>query len=61
MQYKLKEDCRFVCGMTSFGLSAGAVVQVNQIDASTHKVLIDFGDRLADWFHESILAKFEAV
>ena len=61
MQYKLKEDDRFVCGATSFGLSAGAVVQVTQTDPSTHKVLIDFGGRMVDWFHESVLAKFEAV
>lgn len=61
MQYKLKEDGRFVCGMTSFGIPAGVVVQVTQTDPSTHKVLIDFGDRMVDWFHESVLAKFEAV
>ena len=61
MQYKLKADGRFVCGTTSFGLSAGAVVQVTQTDPSTHKVLIDFGGRMVDWFHESVLAKFEAV
>lgn len=62
MKYRLKEDGRFVCGTTSFGLSAGAVVQVNQIDASAHKVLIDFGGGMVDWFDESVLAKrFEAV
>ena len=61
MQYKLKEDGRFVCGITSFGLPAGAVVQVTQADPATHKVLIDFGGRLVDWFHESVLSKFEAV
>ena len=62
MQYKLKEDGRFVCGITSFLLPAGAVVQVTQTDPSTNKVLIDFGGRLVDWFDESVLAKrFEAV
>lgn len=62
IQYKLKEDARFVCGTTSFGLSSGAVVQVNQTDASTGQVLIDFGGGLVDWFDESVLAKrFEAV
>lgn len=61
MKYRLKEDERFVCGVTSFGVPAGAVVVVRQTDASTHKVLIDFGGRLIDWFHESILSKFEAV
>ena len=62
MQHKLKEDGRFVCGITSFGLPAGAVVQVTQTDPSTNKVLIDFGGRLVDWFDESVLAKrFEAV
>lgn len=61
MQYKLKEDSRFVCGITSFELSAGAVVQVTQTDPVTRKVLIDFGGRLVDWFHESVLSKFEAV
>lgn len=61
MQYKLKEDSRFVCGITSFGLPAGAVVQVAQTDPSTHKVLIDFGGRMVGWFPESVLAKFEAA
>ena len=60
MRYKLKEDDRFVCGSTSFGLSAEAVVEVVQTDPSTRKVLIDFGGRMVDWFHESILTKFEA-
>lgn len=61
MKYRLKEDGRFICGVTSFGLSAGAVVEVCQTDASTNKVLIDFGGRMIDWFHETILSKFEAV
>lgn len=62
MQYRLKENGRFVCGIASFGMSAGALVQVSQIDESTGKVLIDFGGGLLDWFHESVLTKkFEAV
>ena len=62
MQYRLKEDRRFVCGITSFGMPAGALVQVSQIDASTGKVLIDFGGGLLDWFPESVITeKFEAV
>jgi len=61
MKYRLKEDRRFVCGVTSFIFPAGAVVVVRQTDPSTNKVLIDFGERLIDWFHESILSKFEAV
>lgn len=62
MQYRLKEDGRFVCGTTSFLLPAGAVVRVTQTDPGTNKVLIDFGGRLVDWFDESVLSKrFEAV
>ena len=61
MQYKLKEDSRFICGVTSFGLAAGAIVDVRQTDASTRKVLIDFGGRMIDWLPESILSKFEAA
>lgn len=61
MKYRLKEDGRFVCGVTSFGLPAGAVVYVRQTDSSGGKVLIDFGERLIDWFDESILSRFEAV
>ncbi|MCZ2107086.1 MAG: hypothetical protein LC106_06885 [Burkholderiales bacterium] len=62
MQYRLKENGRFVCGITVFGMSARAIVQVSQIDMSTGKVLIDFGGGLLDWFSESVITeKFEPV
>ena len=61
MKYRLKQDGRFVCGTTAFGLSAGSVVEVRQTDTSTRKVLIDFGGRMVDWFDQTILSKFEAV
>ena len=61
MKFRLKKDSRFICGGTSFGLSAGAVVTVTQTDKSTNKVLIDFGGRMVDWFHESILNQFDAA
>ena len=59
--YKLKEDGRFRCGLTSFGMSAGATVQVTQVDTERNKVLVVFGERLLDWFDESILGRFDAV
>jgi hypothetical protein len=56
--YKLNEDSRFRCGVSSFGLSAGANVEVKQFDKEYRKVLIDFGGRDIDWFSDSILSKF---
>lgn len=61
MKYKLKEYSRFVCGVTSFGLDAGAEVTMKQFDANTRKVLIDFGDNYIEWFDTSILDKFMKV
>lgn len=58
MKYQLKQASRFVCGSTSFGLSAGDIVEVKQHDKANNKVLIDFGNRLIDWFHVSYLDKF---
>jgi hypothetical protein len=57
-EYKLKEDRRFYVPNTSFGLSAGAPIKVTQVDEATHKVLVDFGDRLIDWFDDSIMTVF---
>jgi hypothetical protein len=58
MKYTLKEDARFVCGITSFGLRAGATVTVRQVDHTWGKVLIDFGDGLVGWFVKSTLDQF---
>jgi len=60
-KYKLKIDRRFRCGISSFGLSAGAIVNVSQIDKEYGKVLIQFGERDSDWYSESILNDFEKV
>lgn len=59
--YKLVEDSRFRVGVTSFGMSSGVLVKVTQVDMEYNKVLVDFGGRNVDWFHESILDKFEKV
>ena len=59
--YKLLDDCRFRVGVTSFGLSKGKFVKVTQIDKEYNKVLVDFGGGYVDWFHESVLDKFEKV
>lgn len=58
-KYKLKEGSRFRVGVTSFGMVSGATVNVTQVDKEYHKVLIDFGGGLVDWFHESVLDKFD--
>lgn len=60
-KYKLKEDSRFICGVTAFGMSAGCVVQVKQVDKEYRKVLADFGGRMIDWHSDSILNKFEKI
>lgn len=59
--YKLKVDRRFRCGISCFGMSAGAVVKVTQIDKEYGKVLIHFGGRDTDWFPDVILSDFEKV
>ena len=59
--YKLVEDSRFRVGVTSFGLSKDKIVKVTQVDREHNKVLVDFGGGYVDWFHESILSKFEKV
>jgi hypothetical protein len=61
MKYQLKQASRFVCGSTSFGLSAGTIVEVKQHDQANNKVLIDFGGRLIDWFHVSYLDQFAPI
>jgi hypothetical protein len=55
--YVLKQTTRFVCGITSFELSAGSMVRVTQLDTYNSKVLIEFDDRLVDWFHSSTITK----
>jgi len=57
--YQLKEDRYFRCGITSFLLPKGAIIKVTQWDATNRKVLVDFGGRLCDWYHISILDEFE--
>ena len=61
MKCKLNENRRFICGVTSFGLSVGAEVEVIREDKSTHKVLVDFGGGLIDWFHVSVLDSFTTL
>lgn len=57
--YVLKESHRFRCGMSSFELSKGAKVRVAQLDTQNNKVLIDFGGRDCDWYHNSVLDLFD--
>lgn len=61
MKMQVKQDSRFRCGITSFGLSAGAIVNVRQKDEESRKVLLDFGGRMMDWFSDSTLSLFEEV
>lgn len=56
---KLKESRRFRCGVTSFHCRQGKLVYLMQRSKTTGKVLLDFGSRRVDWFHESILDCFE--
>ena len=56
---RLKEGGQFVCGSTSFECSAGKVVFLRQVDERNRKVLLDFGGRLVDWFHVSVLDRFD--
>ena len=60
-KWKLNEPSRFRCGITSFELPIGSIVEVRQYNKEYGKVLIDFGDRMIDWFSDSILHKFDAV
>jgi len=60
-KYKLKEDSRFRCGLTSFGLSAGRIVEVKQVDKEYRKVLIVFSSGLVDWYADSMLDMFEKL
>ena len=60
-KYTLNEGSRFSVGVTSFGLNAGATVHIKQVDTFRRKVLVDFGDRLTDWFDDSILDKFSKI
>ena len=53
--YTLKRDGRYICGVTSFGISSGHKVEVKQVDSEYRKVLVDFGDGMIDWFHYSIV------
>ena len=59
MEFKLKERSRFICGTTSFELSAGATVRVVQENIKGSQVLIKFGERLIEWYDISILKFFE--
>lgn len=47
---RVKADSRFRVGMTTFTIDAGTVVRVTAYDHIRHKYLVDFGDRLVDWF-----------
>jgi hypothetical protein len=60
-KYRLKSDGVFRCGITTFGLSAGSIVEVTQLDKEGRKVLIDFGGRMVDWYSDRMLDRFEAV
>lgn len=58
---KLKDESRFICGATSFGVPAGKIVELRQTDPRTKQVLLNFGHGMLDWFPESVLARFEAL
>lgn len=55
----LRTDIRFTCGTTTFDCMAGKVAFLRQRDERNRKVLLDFGGRMVDWFHESILEYFD--
>ena len=50
--YKLTKDARFIVGVTSFGMSEGATVEVKQLDKDYGKVLVDFGGGYIDWMSD---------
>jgi hypothetical protein len=59
--YKLLKSRRFRVGVTSFELSAGAIVSVSQHDAEHKKVLVEFGPSTIDWMPDSILSDFDRL
>lgn len=60
-RYRLKHNMRFRVGVTSFELPAGTIATSTQADPENWKVLLDFGGRLVDWFHVSVLDNFEEM
>lgn len=54
----LRTKRRFTCGTASFSCDAGKLVFLRQHDKQNRMVLLDFGDRYVDWFHESVLEDF---
>ncbi len=57
-KYRLKKDVRVRTGVTVFTITKNAEIEVTQQDKTNHKVLIDFGSRDIDWFHNSWLSKY---
>jgi len=54
-KYKTNKHLNVRTGTAGFSLNKDTVVEVTQLDTPRRKVLIDFGDRLSDWFPNSWL------
>lgn len=60
--WRLKHDLRLRMGITAFGLQAGAIVAVTQLDSEYRKVLVEVGPAMCDWMSDSwLLEHFENV
>ncbi len=60
--WRLKHDLRMRMGITGFGLEAGSIVAVTQLDREYGKVLVEVGPAMCDWMAEGwLLEHFENV
>jgi hypothetical protein len=49
-RYRARHESTWRTGSSVFRVPEGFVVEIRQIDQSTNKALVDFGDRAVDWF-----------
>ncbi len=60
--WRLKHDLRLRMGLTVFGLQAGAIVAVTQLDREYGKVMVEVGPAMCDWMDARwLLEHFESV
>lgn len=57
-KFQLREDKMFFAAEKRFTMPAGATVEIRQVDRNAKQVLLDFGDRIIDWFDDSIVLAF---
>lgn len=59
--YKLKEAIQFRVDNRSLKLPEGSLVEITEIDANLHKILIKFEETISDWFSSGLLDWFSKV